>query len=153
MKNLLQGITCLLFMLTCIFSNAQKPPVKEPDTERPSLFKQLPQQSNCRINDLQTLLNNSIGTQVNIQIAENLQFQGTVISVANKYDNTVKSVVVRSSNFPGAALTFSKIKKEDGSFYFTGRIISYQHADAYEIVLANGQYSFVKKGFYDMVND
>jgi hypothetical protein len=140
-------------MFTCIFSNAQKPPVKEPDTERPSLFKQLPQQSNCRINDLQTLLNNSIGTQVNIQIAENLQFQGTVISVADKYDNTVKSVVVRSSNFPGAALTFSKIKKEDGSFYFTGRIISYQHADAYEIVLANGQYTFVKKGFYDMVND
>lgn len=153
MKNLLQGITCLLFMFTCIFSNAQKPPVKEPDTERPSLFKQLPQQSNCRINDLQLLLNNSIGTQVNIQIADNLQFQGTVISVANKYDNTVRSVVVRSSNFPGAALTFSKIKKEDGSIYFTGRIISYQHEDAYEIVLANGQYSFVKKGFYDMVND
>jgi len=153
MKNLLQGFTCLLFMFTCIFTNAQKPPVKEPDTERPSLFKQLPQQSNCRINDLQLLLNNSIGTQVNIQIADNLQFQGTVISVANKYDNTVRSVVVRSSNFPGAALTFSKIKKEDGSIYFTGRIISYQHEDAYEIVLANGQYSFVKKGFYDMVND
>jgi len=153
MKNLLQGMICLLFMFTCIFSNAQKPPVKEPDTERPSLFKQLPPQANCRINDLQGLLNNSIGMQVNIQIADNLQFQGTVVSVANKYDNTVKSVVVRSSNFPGAALTFSKIKKEDGSFYFAGRIISYQHEDAYEIVFANGQYSFVKKGFYDMVND
>lgn len=153
MKNLLQGISCLLLLFACNFTNAQTPPVKDPDLERPSLFKDLPQQANCRINDLESLLNNSIGDLVNIQIANNLHFVGTVISVANKYDNTVKSVVVRSTNFQGAALTFSKIKKEDGSFYFSGRIISYQHADAFEIVLANGQYTFVKKGFYDMVND
>ncbi len=153
MKNLLQGILCLSLMCICINTSAQTPPVKEPDTNRPSLFQQLPQQMNCRIVDLESLLSYSVGGQVNIQIADNLQFQGIISSVATKYENRVKSVVVRSSNFQGAALTFSKITKEDGSTNFTGRIISFQHADAYEIVFANGQYSFVKKGFYDLVND
>ena len=149
----MQGIVCLLLMFTCIRSNAQTPPVKEPDTNRPFLFRELPQQVNCRISDLESLLDYSIGVHVNIQIADNLHFQGIVSSVATKYENKVKSVVVRSSNFNGASLTFSKIIKEDGSTYFTGRIISFQHADAYEIVFAKGQYSFVKKGFYDLVND
>jgi hypothetical protein len=153
MKNLLQGIICLSLMCICINTSAQKFPVKEPDTNRPSLFHQLPQQANCRINNLTALLSYSIGEEGNIQIADNLQFQGIVSSVASKYENTIKSVVVRSSNYPGASLTFSKITKDDGNTYFTGRIISFQHADAYEIVFEKGQYSFVKKGFYDLVND
>ena len=154
MKNhLMQGIMCLLIMFSCISTNAQTPPVKDPDTNRPSLFQQLPTQANCRIVDLESLLEYKVGSQVNLQIADNLHFVGTVSSIAAKYENKIKSVVVRSINFPGSALTFSKITKEDGSTYFTGRIISYQHADAYEIVNEKGIYSFVKKGFYDMVND
>ena len=54
---------------------------------------------------------------------------------------------------PGAALSFSKLMKEDGSISYIGRIISFQHGDAYEIILENGQYFFVKKDFYDLVND
>ena len=41
----------------------------------------------------------------------------------------------------------------DGSVRYSGRIISFQHADAYEINLENNQYVFVKKGFYDLVNE
>jgi hypothetical protein len=68
-------------------------------------------------------------------------------------DLSLQSVVVRSTNFPGAALSFSRITKEDGTFSYVGRIISFQHGDAYEISLENGQYFFVKKGFYDLVNE
>lgn len=153
MKNPMHGILCLLIMFCCINTNAQTPPVKDPDTNRPSLFPHLPQQSDCRIPDLESLLSSHIGVQVSIQIADNIQFVGTVSSVATKYENKIKSVVVRSTNFPGSALTFSKITKEDGSISYAGRIISYQHADAFEIVQENGRYSFVKKGFYDLVND
>jgi len=153
MKNLVKGFICLFLFFVCLQSNAQKPPVREPDMNRPSLFQNLPSKINCRINDLSVLLESEIGKPVAFLLVENLNFQGVVSSVASKFDKTLNSVVIRSTNFPGAALSFSKITKDDGTFAFVGRIISFQHGDAYEINLENGQYYFVKKGFYDLVNE
>ena len=153
MKNLVKGIICLSLFLICQQSNAQTPPVREPDMNRPSLFQNLPNKISCRINDLSALLDLETGKPVSFSFVNNLNFQGVVSSVASKSDNTLSSVVIRSTNFPGAALSFSRIKKEDGSFSYVGRIISFQHGDAYEINLENGQYYFVKKGFYDLVNE
>jgi len=120
---------------------------------RPSLFQNLPEKITCRINDLSPLLESEIGKSISFSFTGSLNFQGVVSSVASKFDNTLQSVVVRSTNFPGAALSFSRITKEDGTFSYVGRIISFQHGDAYEISLENGQYFFVKKGFYDLVNE
>jgi hypothetical protein len=153
MKNLIKGIICLSLFFICQQSNAQTPPVREPDMNRPSLFQNLPDKISCRINDLSALLESEIGKPVSFSFTNNLNFQGVVSSVASRFDNTLKSVVIRSTNFTGAALSFSKIIKEDGTISYVGRIISFQHADAYEISLENGQYYFVKKGFYDLVNE
>ena len=153
MKNLVKGIICLSLFVICQQSNAQTPPVREPDMNRPSLFQNLPNKISCRINDLSALLESETGKPVSFSFVNNLNFQGVVSSVASKSDNTLNSVVIRSTNFPGAALSFSKIKKEDGTFSYVGRIISFQHGDAYEISLENEQYYFVKKGFYDLVNE
>ena len=153
MKNLVKGIICLSLFLICQQSNAQTPPVREPDVNRLSLFQNLPNKISCRINDLSALLESETGKPVSFSFVNNLNFQGIVSSVASKSDNTLSSVVIRSTNFPGAALSFSRIKKEDGSFSYVGRIISFQHGDAYEIGLENGQYYFIKKGFYDLVNE
>ena len=120
---------------------------------RPSLFQNLPEKINCRINDLSALLESEIGRNISFVFTGNLSFEGVISSVASKFDNTLQSIVVRSTNFPGAALSFSKIKKEDGTFSYVGRILSFQHGDAYEISQENGQYFFVKKGFYDLVNE
>jgi hypothetical protein len=153
MKNLVKGIVCLSVFFACIKTNAQTPPVREPDMNRPSLFQNLPEKISCRINDLSSLLESEIGKTISFSFTGTLNFQGVVSSVASKFDNTLQSVVVRSTNFPGAALSFSKITKEDGTFSYVGRILSFQHGDAYEISLENGQYFFVKKGFYDLVNE
>ena len=153
MKNLVKGLICLSLFLICQQSNGQTPPVREPDMNRPSLFQNLPNKISCRINDLSALLESETGKPVSFSFVNNLNFQGVVSSVASKSDNTLSSVVIRSTNFPGAALSFSRIKKEDGTFSYVGRIISFQHGDAYEISLENGQYYFVKKGFYDLVNE
>ena len=120
---------------------------------RPTLFQNLPNKISCRVNDLSALLESEIGQPVSFSLADNLSFKGVVSSVASKFDNTLVSVVIRSTNFAGAALSFSKITKEDGTYNYVGRIISFQHGDAYEIRLENGQYFFVKKGFYDLVNE
>ena len=153
MKNLLKGVVCLALSFIYLQSNAQTPPVREPDMNRPTLFQNLPNKISCRINDLSALLESEIGQPVSFSLADNLSFQGVVSSVASKFDNTLVSVVIRSTNFAGAALSFSKITKEDGTYNYVGRIISFQHGDAYEIRLENGQYFFVKKGFYDLVNE
>ena len=153
MKNLVKGFICLSLFFICLQSNAQTPPVREPDMNRPTLFQNLPTKISCRINDLSPLLQSEIGKPVSFSLVDNLSFQGVVSSVASKSDNTLNSVVIRSTNFPGAALSFSRIKKEDGTFSYVGLIISFQHGDAYEINLENGQYYFVKKGFYDLVNE
>ena len=152
MKNLVKGFICLSLFFICLRSNAQTPPVREPDMNRPSLFQNLPNKISCRINDLSAFLESEIGKPVSFSFTNNLSFQGVVSSVA-KFDNTLNSVVIRSTNFPGAALSFSRITKEDGSFSYVGLIISFQHGDAYEMSLENGQYYFVKKGFYDLVNE
>jgi len=153
MKNLVKGIICLLLFFICQQTNAQTPPVREPDMNRPLLFQNLPSKISCRINDLSALLESGTGKPVSFSLVDNLNFQGVISSVASKSDNTLNSVVIRSTNFPGAALSFSRIKKEDGTFSYVGLIISFQHGDAYEINLENGQYYFVKKGFYDLVNE
>ncbi len=153
MKNLVKGFICLSLFLICQQSNAQTPPVREPDMNRPSLFQNLPTKISCRINDLSALLESETGKTVSYSLVNNLSFQGVVSSVASKFDNKLNSVVIRSTNFPGAALSFSRITKDDGTFSYVGRIISFQHGDAYEISLENGQYYFIKKGFYDLVNE
>lgn len=153
MKNLVKGILCLSVFLAGIELNAQNPPVREPDMNRPSLFQNLPEKITCRINDLAALLQSEVGATVSFTFADNTNFQGVVSSVATKFGNTLQSVVIRSTNFPGAALSFSKLLKEDGTISYIGRIISFQHGDAYEITMENGQYYFIKKGFYDLVNE
>ena len=153
MKNLVRGIICLSIFFICLETNAQTPPVREPDTNRPTLFQNLPDKINCHINDLSALLQSETGSTVSIAFADNINFQGVVSSVASKFDNSLQSIVIRSTNFPGAALSFSKIIKQDGTVSYAGRILSFQHGDAYEISLENGQYYFIKKGFYDLVNE
>ena len=120
---------------------------------RPSLFQNLPDKISFRINDLIDLLDWETGRNVSIALASNFTFQGVISSTATMSANKLQSVVIRSTNFPGAALSFSKITKDDGSVSYVGRIISFQHGDAYEISQEKGQYYFVKKGFYDLVNE
>ena len=152
MKNLVKGIICLSLFFVCIDINAQTPPVREPDMNRPSLFQNLPEKISCRITDLSSLLQSETGKAVSFTFTNTINFQGVVSSVAT-IDNNLQSVVIRSTNFPGAALSFSKITNADGTISYAGRIISFQHGDAYEINIENGQYFFVKKGFYDLVNE
>jgi hypothetical protein len=153
MKNLVKGIICLCTFFVCLEISAQTPPIREPDMNRPSLFQNLPDKITCRINDLTALLQSETGRNVSLTFANNVNFQGVVSSVAAQFENNLLSIVIRSTNFPGAALSFSKITKEDGTISYAGRIISFQHGDAYEINQENGQYYFVKKGFYDLVNE
>jgi hypothetical protein len=61
--------------------------------------------------------------------------------------------VIRSGNFNGATLTLSSSAQTNGAVRFTGRIISFQHGDVYELQNQNNQYILIKKNFYDLINE
>ena len=125
--------------------------VKEPDYNKPELFKDLPRQMKLQLTDLQSIIDLPVGSIVKTQIADHFIFQGTIVSKAD--DPKVKSVVVKSINRVGATLTFTKTLQANGTFSYVGRIISFKHADAYEIVQENGQYLLQKTGFNDLVSE
>jgi hypothetical protein len=76
-----------------------------------------------------------------------------VVSKSDPIDPKVKSVVIRSTNRLGATMTFTRVTKEDGSYSYLGRIISYKNSDAYEFAQENGSYVLVKKHLYDLFNE
>jgi len=139
----------------CTYAQDQKLPVNEPDYNKPKLFNSLPDYVQVNIANLSALLNSPLGHDVSINLGSNSPFifEGHVVSTASKYENTIQSVVVRSTNFPGARLTFSKITNADGTFSYTGRIISFQHGDLFELQNQNGQFALIKKKFNDLVNE
>lgn len=157
MKNL-----CTLAISVCItlssfsaFAQAQRIPINEPDYNKPRLFQNLPDFIPVSIDRLNALLNTDQSRPVNTNLFDNadLPFAGRVVSRVSKEGNKIQSVVVKSSNFNGATLTISKITGEDGTITYSGRLISFQHGDAYVLKNEDGHYALIKKDFYELVNE
>jgi len=154
MKNLLLPGLCLLLFFSCATTYAQnKVPVNEPAQNKPKLFTNLPDKIPVDISELQSLLGAETGKEVSLKLGQNLatKFNGRVISRSD--DNTIHSVVIRSGNFNGATLTLSSSAQPNGTVKFTGRIISFQHGDMYELQKQTDQYILIKKNFYDVINE
>ena len=156
MKSLRTAVLCAGLALCTLGSYAQeKPPVNEPDYNKPKLFSQLPERVQLNTADLAGLFNTGVGkaTKLSLSDATQLQFEGEVISSGSQNQNTLQSMVIRSTNFNGARFTISRITNPDGSIIYRGRIISFKHGDLLELQNLNGQYTLVKKNFYDLVNE
>ena len=153
--HLLPGI-CLSLLLICATASAQERiPVNEPDLNKPKLFTDLPDKIPVHILDLQALVNTGSGKEVSLTLEKNTStgFNGKVISAASKYNNNIRSVVIRSSNFNGATFTLSSSILANGTVKFTGRIISLQHGDLYELQEQDKQYILIKKNYHDLINE
>ena len=158
MKNLRIHAVCVLFMLMsfCSFAQTQNPPpLNEPDYSKPRLFDNLPEKVSVNINNVSSLFNSAIGAAVDLGLSDNIQFQvnGEVVSKTSKSDGSVQKVVIRASNFSGAGITISRITNDDGSFLYRGRILSLKHGDYFELKKENEGYVFIKRNYYDLVNE
>jgi len=158
MTNLkLQGLT-LSFVLLTFISQAQKHvALNEPDRNKPRLFAQLPDRIPVSVADLDQLIGNNTetGKEVAVDLAGkgSATFAGKVVSTASKYNNTIRSIVIRSTTFNGATLSLSSTIQPDGTTKYSGRIISFKHSDLYELQQEGDQYIFVKRDFYELVNE
>lgn len=147
-------LVALLFTTLATAQYKEHAPLNEPDLKRPRLFDKLPAEIPVSVAELNKLLSGEItaGRQANIGAEAESKlspFKGTIVSSAK--DHQMRSVVIRSEAFNGATLTISSSTNSDGAVTYRGRIISFKHGDAYDLQQRDGQYYFVKKGFYEMV--
>lgn len=158
MKNLKLSGLCLLSILCCATVSAQgKVPLNEPDYNKPKLFNSFPDQIPVDVNELQNFVNSNAeaGSEAKLRSVNNkvAGFGGKIISSASKFQNTMRSVVVRLDNFNGATLTLSSSVQSDGTVTYTGRIINFKSGDLYELQKINNQYFLIKKNYYELVNE
>ncbi len=156
MKYLITGFLSLAVI--CFHSNgfAQKSVSKDTDHgghEKPALFYDLPDQLPLQPAVMQSLLNTTTGQKVQITMSDKFTYEGVVSSVTAKYNNTIHSVFIRSTNRPGAGFNLSQVTLPDGSVMYSGRIISFQSSDCFELKKIDDQYYLVKRNFNDLVND
>jgi hypothetical protein len=158
MRNLKPLCAAIVLLICAVSSNAQETaPLSEPNYKRPQLFGSLPDNIKVNIQSLKALLKASNGEAIASDLGNSgssFRLNGQVVSTASKFNNTMQSVVIRSSDFNGARLTFTQRTNDDGTISYIGRIISFEHADVYELQQKDdGSYEFVKKKFYDLVNE
>jgi hypothetical protein len=153
MKNLCTTVlgTCLMLISIGSFAQNQEVPVNEPDYNKPKLFNDLPESIAFDPATLQYLFQLQVGQTTSIPMTANFSFRGDVVSKSS--EENMQSIVIRSTNRPGARLVFTKIIDPENGVKYIGRIISFQHGDAFEIVFENNQYTFKKKGLYDLFNE
>ena len=148
----------LLFLLYCAAGFAQeKTTINEPDYNKPALFANFPDKIPVDINELKSLFSNTAakGKDVTVNFVDKKLpgFNGKIVSTANKYNNSLRSVVIRSTQFNGATLTLSSSTTTDGAARYSGRIISFQHGDLYVLQKENDQYFLIKKKFNEVINE
>ncbi|MEO7983449.1 MAG: hypothetical protein ABI688_05135 [Bacteroidota bacterium] len=158
MKNLRTIAACFSIALCSIATSAQtgdKPPVNEPNYNKPKLFQGLPENIPVSMENLSTLFDSQVGRAVSLNLAgdQSFLFEGDVVSSVSKYENTMQSVVIRSTNYAGARLSVTRTTDANGKTAFTGRIISMQHGDLFELKNINDQFVLVKRKFYDLLNE
>lgn len=159
MKNISTLMLCICITCTSLTAFSQNnqdvPPLNEPDYNKPMLFASYPERIPVDLASLNSLFGVSLGSSVDVNVAEGSTFRltGEVVSNVSKYDNRIKSVVIRSTNFPGARLCINRITGEDGSISYTGRLLSKDYGDVYELQNNNNHFVLVKRGYYDIVTE
>ena len=153
MKILKTSAVCVLLTLCFMSSSAQEIPLNEPDYNKPKLFSDLPDRFLVNIAAFESMLNVSVGKSIAAPVEGSVTMNGIVVSKSDHNDPYVTSILVRLTNKAGATLTFTRVRQEDNSFSYIGRILSRNNSDAYEIVYDKGQYYFEKRHYYDLVNE
>ena len=147
----------LLLILCCTLCQAQEDKVQlhEPDLNKPTLFKELPNKIAIDINEFKNLLSPvaAKGNDISCRFLDKKLpgFNGKIISATSKYNNSLRSVVVRSGQFNGATLTLSSFTASDGTTRYSGRIVSFDHDDVYVLEKENNDYFLIKKKFRELV--
>ncbi|MEO6404187.1 MAG: hypothetical protein ABIY51_05270 [Ferruginibacter sp.] len=130
----------LLMLLLCLITAVG---YSQADT-RPKIFENFPESIVISDAKLQNLFQSVDGQDINLAVSSSFNFPGRVLSNVAKYNN-LQSITIKSEIFNNAILHLSRIKNDDGSISFVGRILNEHSFDGYEIVRnLDGTYIFKK---------
>ena len=154
MKNLKIHAFCVLLIISayCSAQTQNKIPVTEPNYNKPRLFNAFPARLPLNTGQINAVINEKEGGSVDMNLADQLNIKGTVISVSDKKISELKSVVIKASNYPGCFITLTAANK-GGETIYSGRILSREYGDAYEIQKHNGNYYLQKINLYDLLSE
>ena len=148
----------LLLLICCATGFAQEKAIPNvPDYKKPALFVSFPDKIPVDVNELRSLFSTDAarGNDAVLSFADKKLpgFNGKIVSMSSKYNNSIRSVVIRSTHFNGATLTLSSSTTTDGAARYTGRIISFQHGDLFVLQKENEQYYLIKKKYHELINE
>ncbi len=135
------SITCMLLSAR---ANSQTAPLNQHPVEKPMLFSQLPEKITCTSASLQNIFAAALNNPLSVSLGNQLKIEGVVIAKTAVTSGQL-SINIRCTNFQNALLNISRITQSDGSYSYTGRIVSLQHGDVLLLREENGQYSFVQQ--------
>jgi len=149
-----ENLMLLALTLAAASAQAQTPPVNEPDYNRPALFSSLPDTITLGLPEIDALFQLQTGETAGLILGGGSRFEGKLISRVILPAPQRVSLVVRSTSHNGANLCITRMLQEDGSFTYTGRIISRQHIDSYTLVrLSSDNYCLRKMNYYQLVSE
>lgn len=157
MKNLRTSVLCASMLICSIITNAQNQtaPYREPDYNKPKLFTGLPDKIPVSIDQLNSFLTAQKNSTISISLSADSRatpFDGNVIAATNE-NGQYQRIAVQSTTYNGATLSISKRVSPDGSVAYASRILSFQYGDAYVLEKQPDGYAWVKKNFYDIINE
>lgn len=155
MKNLWKAALCLFMSSISLASFAQERDlINEPDHNKAKIFTDLPDRLSFDQSVFQLASSRRTGEDLTVNFGNRVVPQhAAIISNVVKYEGQIQSLLLRLEGRDGAVMSISKITQQDGSVLYRGRIISHKSGDAYELQLTNGTYQFVKRDYYDLINE
>jgi len=129
MKNRYTAGFLGLFLVCCIVTNAQEPiPVKQHITDKPFLFSQLPDRSDCITEELIQLFQAAPSSSIAIHLPGNLVLRGVITEKLQRSPG-ITSINIKLSNYPGALFNISLNTETGSTAKIKGRIIHPQSGD------------------------
>jgi hypothetical protein len=151
----LKSVAFLAFSTLCMLhASAQESALRQNNfrNDKTKFFADLPEKMPLRITDAESLLVLPVGARVNATLATGFSVVGAVVSKSDPNDPNVKSVVIRT-NRQGAVFTFTRVKADDGTVSYIGRMLDKSGGDALEIAREGQAYVIRKKGVNELVNE
>ena len=146
----MKPITCLLWgLLFTVAAQAQKAPLREPDPNKPRQFLTLPLVVPIVLQQLDSLISKPEGSPVTLKL-QDLRLDGRVVSRGDGTDRDLQTVVIRLSG--GNTFALARRAGKEG-FEWSGRILSYEHGDALELVSDKSGLRFEKRALYDLLSE
>jgi hypothetical protein len=154
MKILKTGAICVLTCLCYVHSGAQQPTyVNESVYTKAKIFDDLPTKVQLSLPMLESLLSDEVGKKVSFSLGQRYQFHGVVVSKSDAADTQTKTVVVKATNRQGVTFTFTRLSNTDGGYTYGGRMLSFKHGDAFDIVEEEGKLVLVKKDLHNLFDE